>query len=63
MGDSQPPSLPDTIRHEIPPQDVAPSGAEDSQKLRVGGFPEEMFENLCDNEKESLFCNIWYSMN
>lgn len=29
--------------------------------IKVGGFPEEMFLDLDENDKERLICNIWYA--
>jgi len=28
--------------------------------IKVGGFPEDMFLDLDENDKERLICNIWY---
>lgn len=30
--------------------------------IKVGGFPEDMFLDLDENDKERLICNIWYAV-
>jgi len=28
--------------------------------IKIGGFPEELFLNLTEQERQDMMCNIWY---
>ena len=34
---------------------LSPSG------IKIGGFPEDLFENLTEQECREMMCNIWYA--
>ena len=29
--------------------------------IKIGGFPEELFLNLTEQEHQDIMCNIWYA--
>ena len=34
---------------------LGPSG------IKIGGFPEDLFQDLTEQERQDMMCNIWYA--